>query len=88
MRTRRNVEMLHVHTLCNELVHGHLKAANREHFPVKAADPGAGAGTGRPSESAALGPGHPGKLLHPSGFFESKCDPSLAQISLAVSSIY
>lgn len=88
MRTKRNVEMLLVHTLCNELVHGHLKAANSEHFPVVAADPGAGSGAGRPSEPAALGPGHPGKLLHPSGFFDPKYDPSLAQISLAASSIY
>lgn len=80
--------MLRVHTLSNQLVHGHLKATNREHFPVEAADPGAGARTGRPSESAALGSGHPGKLLHPSGCFESKHDPSLAQISLAASSIY
>lgn len=87
-RTKRNVALF-VHTLCNQLVHGHLKPANREHFPVVAADPGAGAGPGRPSEPAALGLGHPGKLLHPCAFFVTRYDPSLvAQISLVVSSIY
>lgn len=60
--------MLYIHTFCNELFHGDLKAADREHFAEVAADPGAGAGAGRPSEPAALGLWHPGKLLHPFNF--------------------
>lgn len=55
-----------VRTLCHKLLHGDLIPADGEHFPEVAADSGAGAGPGRPSESAALGLWHSGKLLHPS----------------------
>lgn len=55
-----------VHTLCNKLLYGDLIPADCKHFPEVAANSGAGAGPGRPSEPAALGLWHSGKLLHPS----------------------
>lgn len=63
------------HTFCNKLLHSDLIPANCEHFPEVAADPGAGTRTRRPSEPAALGLRHSGKLLHLFAFFVSKCNP-------------
>lgn len=65
----------YIHTLCNELLHGDLIPADCKHFPEVAADSGAGAGPGRPSEPAALGLWHPGELLHPFNFLSPNTIP-------------